>query len=185
MSMDINAGISGNRVRENGDVPALGSAAITRVNPDVLAQSGVSTVIWLEGINDIGMTPGLTAEQLVQSYVEVISRMHAGGLRVLQGTLTPSGSNARPSYGADGQDLRNAVNQWIRTQSPADAVIDFDAAVRDPANPNHIHPRYDGGDGLHFTADGYRRMAETIDLGLLSSAPQPAQLLAGSRPAPS
>jgi lysophospholipase L1-like esterase len=65
------------------------------------------------------------------------------------------------------------VNHWIRTESPADAVIDFDVSVRDPANPNHIDPRYDGGDGLHFTAEGYRRLAEAIDLELLRGAPRP------------
>ena len=57
-------------------------------------------------------------------------------------------------YGVQGLTLRNEINEWIRSQSPADGVIDFDAAVRDPAHPNNIDPQYDGGDGLHFNAAG-------------------------------
>jgi lysophospholipase L1-like esterase len=166
-----NAGISGNRVREDGLTPRMGPAAITRVDPDVLAQAGVGTVIWLEGINDIGQAEGLKAEQLQASYIDVIARMHAAGLRVLQGTLTPSGSSTHLMYGEPGQVLRNEINEWIRSHSPADGVIDFDAAMRDPAHPNNVDPQYDGGDGLHFNAAGYQRMALTIDLSLLRGTP--------------
>lgn len=63
------------------------------------------------------------------------------------------------------------MNQWIRTQSPADAVVDFEAAVRDRANPDHLDARYDGGDGLHFNPAGYQRLAEAVDLDLLAGAP--------------
>lgn len=167
-----NAGISGNRVCTAGDVPALGPAAGKRVDTDVLARCGVGTVIWLEGINDIGLTHGLTVADLAEGYTTVIDKLHARGVTVLQGTLTPSGGNSRPSYGVDGQDLRRAVNRWIRTNSPADGVIDFDAAVADPANPDHLDARYDGGDGLHFNPAGYQRLAEAVDLDLLARAPR-------------
>lgn len=137
-----------------------------------LQQAGVGTVIWLEGANDIGQTVGLTAAQLEESYAEVIGRMQGAGLRVLQGTLTPMGSAALPSYSsASASALRMEVNDWIRTQSPADGILDFDAAVRDPTNPNIIDPRYDGGDGLHYSAAGYQRMAEAVDLSSLRGTP--------------
>ncbi len=167
-----NAGISGNRVCTAGDVPALGPAAGKRLDADVLGRCGVGTVIWLEGINDIGLTHGLTVEDLAEGYTAAMARMHDRGVTVLLGTLTPSGGNSRPNYGVDGQDLRRAVNRWIRTQSPADAVIDFAAAVADPANPDHLDARYDGGDGLHFNPAGYRRLAESVDLDLLARAPR-------------
>jgi lysophospholipase L1-like esterase len=166
-----NAGISGNRVCSDGDVPALGPAAGKRVDTDVLAQCGVGTVIWMEGINDIGLTSRLTVDRLAEGYTATIGKLHQRGLTVLHGTLTPSGGNSRPSYGVLGQDLRRGVNQWIRTKSPADAVIDFEAAVRDPANPDHLDARYDGGDGLHFNPLGYQRLAEAVDLDLLAGAP--------------
>jgi lysophospholipase L1-like esterase len=86
-----NAGISGNRVCTDGDVPALGPAAGRRLDTDVLAQCAVGTVIWLEGINDIGLTHGLTVDDLAAGYTSVIGRLHDRGLTVLQGTLTPSG----------------------------------------------------------------------------------------------
>lgn len=63
------------------------------------------------------------------------------------------------------------MNHWIRTQSPADAVVDFEAAVADPANPDHLDARYDGGDGLHLNPFGYQRLADAVDLDLLTGAP--------------
>jgi hypothetical protein len=60
------------------------------------------------------------------------------------------------------------VNQWIRTQSPADAVIDFEAAGADPANPDQLDARYDARDGLHLNPLGYQRLADAVDLDLLA-----------------
>lgn len=91
-----NAGISGNRVCADGDVPALGPAAGKRIDTDVLAHSGVGTVIWLEGVNDVGLTHGLTVDDLAQGYTAVIGKLHDRGIRVLQGTLTPSGATPGP-----------------------------------------------------------------------------------------
>jgi len=162
-----NVGIAGNRVLQDGAIPQYGPSALHRLNADVLAQAGVGTVIFLEGINDIGLTPGLTATALEQGYTAVIGQLHAADIKVLQGTLTPCGSNLL--YGtAANNALRDQVNAWIRTQSPADGVVDFDLAVRDPNNPDDIAPQYDGGDGLHFTAAGYQRMADAVDLSQLT-----------------
>lgn len=160
-----NAGISGNRVLHNGLIPPLGPSALSRLAPDVLAQDGVSDVILWEGINDIGLTPGLTAQQLEDGYSALIAELHAYGLHVIQATLTPSEGATIFTYSDHhAMVLRNEVNDWIRHRSPADAVADFDAAMRDPADPDKINPLYDDGDGLHFTAAGYEQIANTLDL---------------------
>ena len=170
----LNAGISGNRVLLDGAVgghsDTFGPAALTRLGADVLRQSGVTTVIWLEGINDLGQTPNATAAQLEAGWRQGTARMHAAGLRVLQGTLTPSGG-ANGAYGASATNrVRQQLNTWVRTRSPADGVIDFDAGVRDPRNPGIINPAYDGGDHLHFNLAGYRAMANKINLARLQRA---------------
>jgi lysophospholipase L1-like esterase len=166
----VNAGISGNRVLRDGadggemrDV--YGPAALKRLSADVLRQSGVTTVILFEGINDLGQDASVTAQQLIAGYRTLIKRMHAAHLRVLQGTLTPSGGASGGEYGtAATEGKRQAVNTWIRTKSTADGVIDFDAAVRDPSDRSRIDPRYDGGDHLHFNLAGYKRMGRAVKL---------------------
>jgi lysophospholipase L1-like esterase len=171
----LNAGISGNRELLDGAVggntDTYGPSALSRLKQDVLDQSGATTVIWLEGINDIGQSPNATAAQIDAGYVKGIAEMHAAGLSVLQGTLTPAGGDLMSSYGgAAANQVREDVNSWIRTKSPADGVIDFDAAVRDPNNPSQINPAYDGGDHLHFNPTGYEAMADAINVALLRRA---------------
>src|ERR1700687_3584171 len=88
--------------------------------------------------------------------------MHSRGLRVLHGTLTQVGALAGAP--PDTEAKRQAINTWIREQSPADAVIDFDAAVRDPADPSRINPDYDGSDHLHLNLAGYQAMGNAVPL---------------------
>jgi lysophospholipase L1-like esterase len=166
----LNLGIAGNRVLQDataGDNPDVyGPATIRRLDADLLSQSGVTTVIWLEGINDLVMSPNATVDELLGGYREVIDRLHSRGLRVLQGTLTPVGGSSAAVPDTD--DKRQAVNAWIREESPADAVIDFDAAVRDPADPSRINPTYDGSDHLHFNLAGYQAMGSAVPLEQLN-----------------
>lgn len=167
----LNAGISGNRVLQNGEIPMFGPAGISRFGLDALAQGGVTDVIVLEGINDIGQTTGITAQQLIQGYENLIAQAHDAGLKIQLGTLTPSGGVIVPQYGdAAANQLRQQVNAWIRSQKLSDGVIDFDAAVRDPSDPSRIYPPYDGGDHLHFDLAGYQAMANAVNLGLLQRA---------------
>jgi lysophospholipase L1-like esterase len=166
----LNLGIAGNRVLQDGAVggnpDVQGAAVIRRIDADLLTQSGVTTVIWHEGINDLVMAPEATFEQLIGGYRDVIDRLHSLGLRVLQGTITPDGGSSSSSPGSDA--ARQAVNSWIRSESPADGVVDFDAAVRDPADPSRINPAYDGSDHLHFNLAGYQAMANAVPLDLLT-----------------
>lgn len=165
----LNVGISGNRVLRNGteggNLDLYGPAAIHRLDADVLSQAGVTTVILFEGNNDLIEAPGATIEELLGGYRKVIDALHSHGLRVLQGTLTPFGGLNGVSTRRQAE--RDAINTWIREQGPADAVIDFDAAVRDPADPSRIAPYYDGGDHLHYNLAGYLVMGNAVPLELL------------------
>jgi lysophospholipase L1-like esterase len=164
----LNVGLSGNRVLQDGtagDNPDLyGPAAIRRLDADVFSQAGVTTVILFEGNNDLLMTPNATVEELIGGYRQMIDVMHSRGLRVLLATNTPVVVDGVPP---DFEAKRQAVNTWIREQSPADAVVDFDAAVRDPADPSRIAPNFDGSDHLHLNLAGYVALGDAVPLELL------------------
>jgi lysophospholipase L1-like esterase len=142
----LNAGISGNRVLYNS--ACCGVNAQARLNRDVLAQTAVTDVILLEGINDIGFSqlenkstaphPDITAEQLIDGYQQIIERVHAKGLRIFGGTLTPYKGAAY--YTKEGECTRQTVNHWIRTSGAFDGVIDFDQALQDPDSPKQLYP---------------------------------------------
>jgi lysophospholipase L1-like esterase len=168
----VNHGIDGNRLRTDG----LGPSALTRFDRDVLATPGARFVVLLEGINDIGL-PGVlnqpeqavSAEQIIAGYQQLIDRAHDHGLKIFGGTLTPFEGTVFPGYFTPaGEDTRARVNDWIRTSGRFDAVIDFDAATRDPAHPTRLLPAYDSGDHLHPNDAGYAAMADAIDLRLFS-----------------
>jgi len=165
----LNAGIGGNRVLNEG----AGPSAISRIDRDVLAQSGVRYVIVLESINDIGRlahlaTPydDITAQQLEMGLKQIVDAAHEHGIKAIGATLTPYGG---AGYSSDaGEKVREAVNDWIRNSGTFDGVADFDKATQDPANPTHFNPAYDSGDHLHPKDEGYKAMAGAIDLSLFA-----------------
>ena len=170
----LNEGISGNRVL--GGSSCFGTSALSRLAVDVLRQAGARTLILLEGINDIGFptqpdagctapSTTVTAQQIIAGYRQIIARAHARGLRVLGGTLTPIQGSSY--YTAATEQERLAVNSWIRHSHAFDGVIDFDKAIRDPADPHRLLPAYDSGDHLHPDDAGYRAMGEAVNLALL------------------
>lgn len=163
----VNAGISGNQLLQNGLVPIFGPSGLKRLDLDALNQPGITTMILLEGINDIGQSFA-TPSALIAGYTAAIQRAHARGVRVLLGTLTPDEGTLQPGYGAMGEAARTAVNHWIRSQRISDGVVDFDAAVRDPAHPARLLPAYNGGDNLHLSPAGYAAMAAAVPLDLLA-----------------
>jgi lysophospholipase L1-like esterase len=161
----LNAGIGGNAVLTGG----LGPTALARLERDVLAQPGARWVILLEGVNDIGAardsaSAAAVARNLPVAYREIIDRAHARGMRVYGGTITPFGGSQYD--GVEREAARQAVNRWIRTGGAFDAVIDFDAVLRDPSRPSRLTPSTDTGDHLHPNEEGYRMMADAIDLAL-------------------
>jgi lysophospholipase L1-like esterase len=166
----VNEGISGNRLLNDG----AGVSALARFDRDVLSQAGVKWLIVLEGINDIGIggRPGaqspdaVTADDLIGAHKQMIERAHLHGIKVIGATLTPYVGAA---YATDqGEAIREAVNQWIRTSGAYDAVIDFDAATQDPANPKQIRPAFNIRDHLHPNDDGYKAMAAAVDLSIFT-----------------
>jgi lysophospholipase L1-like esterase len=127
----------------------------------------VTHVIVLESTNDIGMafesdTP--TVEEIIAGHVELIERVRARGLKIYGGTLAPF--EGAFYHREVGEQKRLAFNEWMRTSGAYDAVIDFDAAVRDPAAPSKFREDYQSGDWLHPSDAGYRAMAQAIDLEL-------------------
>lgn len=162
-----NAGIGGNRILADGAIALFGQSAVARFDRDVLSLPGVSTVIMLEGVNDIGR--GLDdpngVETLIEGYRQIIARAHARGIRILGGTLLPyEGANY---YRPQGEAVRQAVNQWIRTTGAFDGMIDFDRAIRDPARPNRMRADLQSGDWLHPNDAGYRVMGDAVTLSAL------------------
>ncbi|MGI9075479.1 MAG: SGNH/GDSL hydrolase family protein [Bryobacteraceae bacterium] len=171
----LNEGIGGNRILHDPNSKiAFGVNALARFDHDVLAQPAVKYVIVLEGINDLGHAgPNLfpneqvSAEDIIAGLKQLIERAHEKGIKIYGSTLTPFLGTPFPGYFSEAKEMRRkAVNQWIRTSRAFDAVIDFEKAVQDPANPDHMAPAFDSGDHLHPKDDGYKAMADCVDLSL-------------------
>jgi lysophospholipase L1-like esterase len=161
----LNAGIGGNCILKD----CLGPAALARYARDVLDESGVRWVIVLEGVNDIGGSRSPAAADsvatgLIAAYRRMITSAHARGLRIYGATILPFGGSFYDGPGHE--EARQRVNKWIRTSGAFNAVVDFDAVMRDPSQPARLLPRADSGDHLHPGEEGYRMMADAIDLGL-------------------
>ena len=164
----LNQGISGNRLLRDG----AGVNALARFDRDVLAQPGVKWLMILEGINDIGLgsrpdtpvTDAVGSDELVAALKQLIERAHVRGIKVIGGTLTPYEGAAYYSEG--GEMIRETVNQWIRSAGAFDAVVDFDAATRDPEHPKQFRAGFNNGDHLHPNDAGYEAMADAIDLAV-------------------
>jgi lysophospholipase L1-like esterase len=168
----VNAGISGNRMLTEAD--GMGDRATARFQRDALGRPGVRSVIVLAGVNDLGIGVGTIGRppmpaQLIGGHRALIAAAHAHGVRVLGATILPfKGTTDPPGYYTErGEQVRDAVNNWIRTSGEYDAVVDFDRALADPADPDKLRAEYDSGDGLHPNDAGLRAMANTIDLNRL------------------
>jgi lysophospholipase L1-like esterase len=164
----INSGISGNRLLHEGSGPS----ALDRFERDALEIPGATAIIVLEGINDIGWafdangdTGPVSAADLIGAYKQLIARAHARGLKILGGTILPYEDAGY--YHPEGDAVRRAVNDWIRTGGAFDGVIDFEQAVRDPQHPTRYRGADQSGDNLHPNDAGYHAMSEAVDLKAL------------------
>ncbi|MBN4683678.1 SGNH/GDSL hydrolase family protein, partial [Pandoraea nosoerga] len=117
-------------------------------------------------------SPLVAAEDIINGYRQIIVRSRQHGIKIMGGTLTPfKGSEVPyPNYWSPQKEAtRQAVNRWIRTSGAFDAVVDFDAVVRDPASPQNLLPVFDSGDHLHPNDAGYAAMANAVNLSTLRS----------------
>ncbi|CAI8728842.1 SGNH/GDSL hydrolase family protein [Pseudomonas chlororaphis] len=172
----LNGGISGARLLEDG----MGASALARFERDVLSKPGVKSVVLMLGINDISWpgtafapnTPLPSLDKLIAGYRQLIDQAHRHDIRIIGTTLLPfegalEGSIIEHYHSAPKEQLRQALNQWIRTSQAFDAVIDFDQMTRDPRYPTRLLPLIDSGDHLHPGDAGNRAMAEGVELKVL------------------
>jgi len=170
----INAGISGNQLLQS--YPIAGVSALARLDRDVFSVPGVSHIVLLEGINDIGLSgpQGLLGDtavtthlDLIAAYSQITARAHERGIKIFCATITPfEGVAYQNYYSEEKEKVREVFNEWVRTSKICDGVVDFDAAIRDRDHPRQMKKEYDTGDHLHPNPIGHRKMAEAIDLHL-------------------
>ena len=176
----VNEGIAGNRILTNGPFSSLGIAGLARFDRDAMSVPGVTHIVVLQGINDISFPGAMLgkislapeadpppADEIIGGYQQMIARAHASGIRIIGCTIMPTGGVTIVGYHTElKEQLRQAINHWIRTSKAFDEVIDFDAVMRDPDHPSRLLPRLASEDHLHPNDDGYQRMASAIDLSL-------------------
>ena len=165
----LNQGIGGNRVLHD----IAGPSALARFDRDVLAQAGVKYLVILESINDIGHATNptkpddiVTSDDLIAGLSQLATRAHTHGIKVIGATLTPFVGAKYQSPA--GEEMRQAVNKWIRTTNQLDGIIDFDKVTTDPTHPGMFLPLDDSGDHLHPGDEGYKAMGDSIDLNLFT-----------------
>jgi lysophospholipase L1-like esterase len=176
----VNEGIAGNRLLANGPIASLGVSALARFDRDALSLPGVTHIVLLEGINDLGF-PGAklgelsladpadirSPDDIIGAYRQLIARAHVRGIKLIGSTLTPCEGVDIPGYHSDAKEaVRQAVNKWIRNSGAFDGVIDFDAVLRDQDHPSRLLTRFASEDHLHPNDAGYQAMADEINLAL-------------------
>lgn len=170
----VNAGIGGNRILTPDVYPppqpfAGGPSALQRLDRDLLELSGISAMILLEGINDIGA--GASADAIIAGMKELVARARAKGIKVIVGATITSALGSNGNSGTpEANQRRQAVNTFIRAGGLFDAVADFDAATIDSATgslrdafvPNSTVGG--AGDHLHPNRAGYQAMGRAVDV---------------------
>ncbi|MFK4104397.1 SGNH/GDSL hydrolase family protein [Streptomyces sp. NPDC019531] len=160
-----NEGISGNKVLADG----AGPSALNRLDRDVLSQPGVRTVFLFEGVNDLKAHSGVTAQDLIGGYRQIVDRAHDAGKCVAVSTIAPF--KGWPEWDPAAEAVRQEVNEFIRShREEFDAVTDFDHVLRSPYDHERMLPFFDGGDHIHPGDKGMQAMADAVDLNSLDCA---------------
>jgi lysophospholipase L1-like esterase len=165
----LNAGIAGNTITREGLHPPVDTLpALERLDRDVLSNRGVTHVFLFEGTNDIRRDA--PAAQVIGGTQELVKRIKARGIKIIAATiiprhdLAPFGTNT--GWDAAKTAIRHQVNDWLRSKSPFDGIVDFDKAMRDPANPEVNYPSFHC-DGIHPNVRGYYELAKAVPLEML------------------
>jgi lysophospholipase L1-like esterase len=165
----MNQGLGGNRILHD----VRGDSGLKRLDRDIVAQPGVTHAIIMLGTNDLRNRSAkpeeeVTAPQMIAGLKQLALRGQIHGIKMIGGTLTPFWNETffPGAWNPRREAVRVAVNAWIREAGAFDAVVDFDAALRDPENPLRMLPKYDCGDHLHPSDLGYRTMGDAIDLAM-------------------
>jgi lysophospholipase L1-like esterase len=165
----VNEGIGGNTVTREKLQPAPDSTpGLERLERDVLSHHGVTHVVLFMGTNDARREA--SAAQIIAGTEDIVRRVKKAGMKIVGVTMIPR-HNRPPAenntgWSAAKTQVRNEVNQWIRTKAPFDAVIDFDKTVKDPGNADLINPPFNCGDGIHPSPRGYYEMGRSVALHL-------------------
>ena len=170
----VNAGISGNTVSRQPNPydptqQCCGAPAPVRLERDVLTVPGVTDVMLLEGTNDLGgdgAWPPSSAAQVIGGIQEIVTRVRARGLRIVCSTVLPMCNPA----GSSKEENRAQVNAYIRTRGSCDALVDWDAVMKDPADPTRIRAAW-MNDCYHPNALGDQKMADAVDLAIFGLGP--------------
>jgi lysophospholipase L1-like esterase len=169
----LNQAAGGNRILADG----LGPNVLSRVERDVIAQSGVRYALIFEGVNDIGTAATTTEAQdvvvarLKTAFTQIALRIRTAGIPLFGATITPFGSpnsTLQPYSHPTREQARLQVNDWIRNSGTFDAVVDFDKILRDPKNATQLNPLYDSGDQLHPSPAGYQALADQFPLDIFT-----------------
>lgn len=168
-----NLAAGGNRILVDG----IGPNALSRLDRDLLAHPGIKYAMVFEGVNDIGKAPSNTTGQdavytsLIQAYKQIVTRVHSFGIPIFGGTITPFSAppenfTQQPYSTLEREDTRGKVNTWIRESGVFDAVVDFDAMVKDPELPSRLKLEYSSGDFIHPSVRGYQKMADEFPIAI-------------------
>ncbi|WP_149824487.1 SGNH/GDSL hydrolase family protein [Streptomyces tailanensis] len=177
----LNKGVPGNRLLHDPNPPPgheaesyaayFGESGLRRFDRDVAAQRGARYLIVLLGVNDLGhpgniapLSEKVTAQDLIDGHRGLVARAHARGLKIFGGTIMPFKNDTFGYHSPENEAARQIFNHWVRTSGAFDGVVDFDAAVRDPTQPDRLLPAYDSGDHLHLNTLGRKAMARAVPL---------------------
>lgn len=167
----LNQAAGGNRILKD----EKGANVLGRLDRDVFAQPGVKYVMIFHGVNDIGTASPDSASQqeigdkIIVAYKQIISRVHAFDIPIFASTIGPfmAPDSAKQPYSVLSMEkTRQRINAWIRGSGAFDAIIDFDAVLRDPGNVIYLNPDFNSGDYLHPNVKAYQAMAEAFPLGI-------------------
>jgi lysophospholipase L1-like esterase len=170
-----NQAAGSNRILEDG----LGPSVLSRIDRDVLSHAGVKYAMIYEGVNDIGTADATIANQtvtynrLISAYKQIAMRIHAFNIPLFAATITPfsapnGNTTLQPYTSSLREQTRQKVNDFIRTSGTFDAVLDFDAVLRNQTVPSQLADALQSGDHFHPNEAGYQLLTDSFDLTLFA-----------------